>query len=453
MNEVSPAPDVEVVHLLDSLPEPRVCIDADYRIVAVNAAYRREFGDADPVGRTCYEVSHHFHEPCDLSGESCPLHACRSAGEARRVLHVHHTRLGPEHVEVETVPIRGADGSVRYFLETLRTLRHAGRGAQARELVGHSRVLRAVLELGRRVAETEAAVLLLGESGTGKELLAHAIHDLSARSPQPFVALDCAGLSENLFESELFGHERGAFTGALSRKTGLVEAAGGGTLFLDEIGDVPPGLQVKLLRLIEAGTYRRVGGVEALRADFRLICATHRDLRAMVGRGEFRRDLYHRINVFPIRLPALRERREDIPLLVASLLARLHPQRPLRISSGALEKLAAYDYPGNVRELRNLVERACILADGDLLQAEHIRFDDGVETSAAPAAAAEGEPVAGPWSPAGEVLPLADVEQRYLRWASERFAGDRRGLAQALGISERTLYRRLAEVPAAGDGG
>jgi DNA-binding NtrC family response regulator len=236
-------------------------------------------------------------------------------------------------------------------------------------------------------------------------------------------------LTETLFESELFGSEKGAFTGANQRKIGLVESATGGTLFLDEVGGIPLSLQVKLLRLLETGTFRRVGGVETLRADFRLIAATHRDLKAMVERGAFRRDLYYRLSVFPISLPALRERRGDISLLAETLLTRLAPGRAYSLSPEARAQLQAYDFPGNIRELRNILERAILMADGDTLLAEHLPPElTGT--------------VAG--IPDMDIVPLEMAELRYLQWALAQHNGDRKSLAAQLGISERTLYRKLA---------
>ena len=235
-------------------------------------------------GQFCYALSHHYDKPCDQAGENCPLRDSMESGEPNRVLHVHHTSAGREHVEVEVVPVRNEAGNTIYYMETMHSLRHARDGDEDREMVGYSRPFNRMLELAKRVAAKESSVLLLGESGTGKELVAHAIHDMSPRASAPFVALECSGLTETLFESEMFGYEKGAFTGAVGRKIGLVEAVRGGTLFLDEVGDIPLSLQVKLLRLMEAGTYRRIGGIEPLRADFRLVAATHRDLAEMVQR-------------------------------------------------------------------------------------------------------------------------------------------------------------------------
>jgi transcriptional regulator with PAS, ATPase and Fis domain len=237
------------------------------------------------------------------------------------------------------------------------------------------------------------------------------------------VVVDCSGLSETLFESELFGHEKGAFTGAGARKPGLVETAHGGTLFLDEIGDVPLSMQVKLLRLIETGTYRRVGGVETLRADFRLVAATHKRLADMVERGEFRQDLYYRISVFPLNLPPLRERREDIPLLADSMLEHGGGMR-LSIEPAAMRALLAYPWPGNVRELRNVLERARLFADDGVIRADYLAL-----------------PCPTPANPAPR-LPTPDQLARSVAG----FKGTRRELAAQLGISERTLYRRLKEL-------
>jgi DNA-binding NtrC family response regulator len=281
-----------------------------------------------------------------------------------------------------------------------------------------------------RVAPSEASVLLLGESGTGKELVAQAVHNASKRAKEPFVAVDCSGLTESLFESELFGYEKGAFTGATQRKYGLVESASGGTLFLDEVGDIPLSLQVKLLRLLETGTYRRVGGIEPLRADFRLVSATHRDLKKMVEQESFRKDLYYRISTFPIHLPSLTERREDIPLLATTLLSRINPERKLTLHPNSLEKLDACNFPGNIRELRNILERASLMTDGDTIMPEHITME-------------YMEPQLPEKHISQAIIPLEQAEQQYLQWAASQFEGDRRALAVKLGISERTLYRKL----------
>ncbi len=420
----------ELLALLESLPEPRILVDPDYRILSANAAYRHTFGNpSDIVGRTCYEISHHYDKPCDQCGESCPRQTAMKTRQPSRVLHLHHTPRGQEYVDVELVPIHESNGKLAYFVETMRFLQDTGHQPGALGMVGHSPKFTRMLDLINRVAPAMTPVLLLGESGTGKELAAQAVHDLSPRREKPFVPVDCSGMTESLFESELFGYEKGAFTGAGQRKTGLVEAAAGGTLFLDELGDIPLHLQVKLLRLLESGTFRCVGGVEILRADFRLVAATHRDLSAMVESGEFRRDLYFRLATFPIPLPALRERSEDQPLLIEHMLARLAPDRPLRLDAVFQQRLMKYAFPGNIRELRNLLERAILMADGDVLS-----LADDFELCCATTQRSEVP-----------ILPLDEAERRYVRQALEQLGGDRKELSRRLGISERTLYRKLVK--------
>jgi two-component system, NtrC family, response regulator HydG len=429
----------ELVSYLDSQPEPRIVMDKDYTIIAANAAYLKEYGDSTPlVGRHCYEVSHHFTRPCDETGESCPLKQSELTGRLQRVLHLHQTPRGEEHVDVEMTPILDAKGKIVFFVEMMRTIRAASAHPSSRGLVGRSTTFNQMMGLVERVAPSEAAVMLLGESGTGKELVAQAVHDASQRAGKPFVVVDCSGMTETLFESELFGYEKGAFTGATQRKPGLVESASGGTLFLDEVGDIPLNLQVKLLRLLETGTYRRVGGVEQLRADFRLVSATHRDLKKMVEQELFRKDLYYRISTFPIHLPSLKERRDDIPLLSATLLDRISQARKLHLHPQALEQLAAYDFPGNIRELRNILERASLMTESDTIMPEHL----GLEIKSAPEVTNHQQPEA---ANATEIVSLEMAEQRYLHWALAQHGGDRRALADKLGISERTLYRKLKD--------
>ena len=430
---IAKAPAV-LLNLLDSFPDPKILLDTQYRIIAANVAYRREFGSNLKIeGQFCYALSHHYDKPCDQAGENCPLRDSMESGEPNRVLHVHHTSAGKEHVEVEVVPVKNTAGKTIYYMETMHSLRHAADSTRNQEMVGYSRPFNRMLELSKRVAARESSVLLLGESGTGKELVAHAIHDMSPRASAPFVALECSGLTETLFESEMFGHEKGAFTGAVGSKIGLVEAVRGGTLFLDEVGDIPLSLQVKLLRLMEAGTYRRIGGLEPLRADFRLIAATHRNLAEMVLNGTFRQDLFFRINVFPIQLPPLRERKEDIPMLAQTLLSRLETGRRVTLSDESMSILMQHDFPGNVRELRNILERALIMVDGNTIQPQHLYLDTMKSVK-------REIPEAGSFE---EIAPLENLEIRYLAWATEHFQGDRKTLAEKLGISERTLYRKL----------
>jgi DNA-binding NtrC family response regulator len=313
-------------------------------------------------------------------------------------------------------------------------------------MVGRAPSFRATLEMALRVAPSTASVLLLGESGTGKELMAKAIHEASPRAGAPFVVVECASLSETLFESELFGHEKGAFTGASSKRVGLAESANGGTLFLDEVGDIPLGMQVKLLRLLETGTFRRVGSSDLRHTDVRVIAATHRPLREMIAQQQFREDLYHRISTFPIHLPPLRERREDIPLLADALLSRVAPARRLSISAAGQHRLMSHPFSGNIRELRNVMERAALFCDHDLIEVSHIEqalaadaWDGPPPSRARP----ETDPTFGT-AVAPTLLPWRkDLADAALLAAVQGHRGSRAELAASLGMSERSLYRKL----------
>ena len=418
--------------MLEAFEEPAILIGLDYVILAANSAYQRLYGHC-PVGNgsRCFEVSHHYQVPCDQAGEACPLRESLETRRRQRVLHVHHGPEGQEHVDVETWPVPGPDGRIQFFIEVLRPMPVASaRANDGSQLTGRSRAFNRMLGLVTRAAPSDVSVLLQGETGTGKELVARAVHEASLRHEAPFVPVDCSGLTETLFESELFGHEKGSFTGAVSSRIGLVEAAAGGTLFLDEVGDIPLALQVKLLRLLETRSYRRVGSVEPRRADFRLVAATHRDLRRMVEQGQFREDLYYRISTFPIEVPPLRDRLEDLPLLCEAILQRLAYGQGRVLSDDALGELQAYDFPGNVRELRNVLERSSLLADGPEILVEHLPPE---------VVGRQGLAVL----PEDELLTLEEAEAHYLGRALALHQGDRSSLARMLGVSERTLYRKL----------
>ncbi len=428
----TPVP-AEITALLDVYDEPAVLLNQDYLILAANQPYRAIYGDEQPLrARHCYEVSHHYPVPCDQAGESCPLKASLASGETQRVLHLHHTPRGEEHVDVEIHPIHNEAGDILYFVEVMRHSKVASARPAADGLVGRAPAFLHMLELIQRVAPGDTTVLLLGETGTGKELVARAVHEASNRNTGPFVPVECSGLTETLFESELFGHEKGAFTGATQRKPGLVEIARGGTLFLDEVGDIPLGMQVKLLRLLETGTYRRVGSVESHKAEFRLVCATHRDLKQMVSDGTFREDLYYRISTFPVALPPLRERIEDLPLLIETIVQRIASDKPRRLDRQALHCLRNYAFPGNIRELRNILERANLMADGETITINHLPAECRCPTDSKLTEVTDTN-----------ILPLVEVERQYLQRVLARFEGDKRELARQLGISERTLYRKL----------
>lgn len=440
-------PPPELVSYLESVPTPHILIDPRYSILAANAAYRRQFGTgASVIGRTCHEVSHHFERPCDQSGESCPMAMARESGQRERVLHLHHTAHGEAYVNIELVPLVNASGEQAFFVEKMEEL-HVAEGMQNQQgLVGRSPAFRKMLELVSRVGPSKAAVLLVGESGTGKELVARAIHEASPRARSPLVVVECSSLTETLFESELFGHERGAFTGATASKAGLVESASGGTLFLDEVGDIPLPMQVKLLRLLETGTYRRVGSTALRQADIRIVSATHRDLARMVAAGLFREDLLHRLGVFPIRLPPLRERMEDLPLLVQSLLSRVAPDHALSISDEGMAQLMRYPFSGNIRELRNVLERLTLLCEGDVATAAHVDMALGASLVLQGRDAGAALPAATTSSSLLRNPTLRESDNAAFLAAVSQHRGTKAELAAKLGISERSLYRRLKEL-------
>jgi two-component system response regulator HydG len=307
-------------------------------------------------------------------------------------------------------------------------------------VIGDSPALQKALSLAHKVAPTDSTVLLRGESGTGKDLFARAIHFSSRRAAGPWVKVNCGALPENLLESELFGHEKGAFTGAIRQKSGRFEDADSGTLFLDEIGEVPLSLQVKLLQVIEEKTFTRVGGNHPITVDVRIITATNRDLDAMVGERQFREDLFFRLNVFPIRLPPLRERPGDIAPLVAHLMASRGVTGE-KVSAPALAALERYGYPGNVRELEHTLERAMILAGSDPIGLEHLSFARPELARAAGALSLDG-PGWVPVIPA-EGLSLETLERELILQSLERAGGNKSQAARLLGLTRRTLYSRM----------
>jgi DNA-binding NtrC family response regulator len=454
------APSIHpLVSFLEHERAPVAVIAPDHTLLAVNTAYRRQFGvaDRDCIGRKCYEVSHGLDAPCDELGQVCPMHQCASTRAPETALHARasHDRISAA-LEIEVRPVLDATNAVHVFVERLSPVEPREGGRLTPLPVGQGPAFSRAMASVRRVAPSMLPVLLLGESGTGKELFARAVHDSSPRRRGPFVVVDCSGLTDTLFESELFGYEKGAFTGALARKTGLVEAAQGGTLFLDEIGDVPLSMQVKLLRLIETGTFRRVGGIDQLHADFRLVCATHQPLVERVAEHRFRQDLYFRISAFPVRLPALRERLEDLPQIAHALLRRSRggPARAdTPVTTEAMRLLAAHDWPGNVRELRNVLDRAALYAAGAPIDVSHLvqcGFAEGRDRPPssrdrplfADSRSGSIEEFARQKSARGESPPTAIASDDW-REIARAWPGSRIDLARHLGWSERTLYRRL----------
>jgi len=304
-------------------------------------------------------------------------------------------------------------------------------------LVGHAPVLQNVFRIVEKLADVRCNVIIEGESGTGKELVARAIHSQGQYADKPFIVIDCGALSDTLLESELFGHEKGAFTGAVSSKPGLLEAAAGGSVFLDEIGNISDAMQIKLLRVVQEQQVTRVGGLRPIDIDVRFIVATNQDLEAKVAQGAFRHDLYHRLNVVKVHMPALRERREDIPLLVQYFIEIFNQQyhRQVRgFDATSMQQLMQYDWPGNVRELQNLVERHMALADHDVLVLEQ-----PLGTRAGAAGRGAGETIDG------DLPSLEELERRYILKVLAHYQANREQTAATLGINKSTLWRKLQQ--------
>jgi DNA-binding NtrC family response regulator len=341
-----------------------------------------------------------------------------------------------------------------------------GDTASQRAIVGASQAMQDVFKVIEKVADTPSTVLITGESGTGKELVATALHESSGRKGKPLIKINCGAIPDNLVESELFGHERGAFTGAVTSKPGRFELADGGTLFLDEIGEVPPEMQVKLLRALQYGEFERVGGLKTLKVDVRLIAATNRDLKAEIAAGRFREDLFYRLAVVPIALPALRERRDDIPLLAAHFIEKYNKRLNKRIAGfepDALAAIQAYEFPGNIRELENLVERTLLFADGPLIKLADLPSNVTGAAAPAPAPVPAAVPTGAPEpqrpvtgaapTAAAESLGLkdrvkqkmAEMERDEIIKALEETGGNVSQAAKRLQISRKTLQTKMKE--------
>jgi two-component system, NtrC family, response regulator AtoC len=354
--------------------------------------------------------------------------------------------------------IVGKELDVHRLRQENRSLREAlGQRYQFKNIVGPSRRMQEVLATVVRVAPTSSTVLLAGESGVGKDLIARAIHEQSRRASGPFIKINSTAIPESLLESELFGYERGAFTGAAASKPGKFELADKGTLFLDEIGDVAPATQVKLLRVLQEREFERLGGLKTIKVDVRMVAATNRDLRAALEQGAFREDLYYRLNVVPINIPPLREHKEDIPELVDHFI-RLHAAnsgKPVRsITPGALKVLTSFHWPGNVRELQNIIERAIALSAGGRIEVQDIRLDNAPARYGATTSAGDSHL---PFPPDG--MTLDALEDEIIREAMRRANGNKSQAARLLGLSRNALRYRLSKIgladdePESGEGG
>ena len=336
------------------------------------------------------------------------------------------------------MPPKEQGDELQHLKEILNQVTDVLSEVEAKELfpkiIGQSRAIRGILSQIMKVAPTDATVLVTGESGTGKELVATSIHQHSPRKGKPFVKLNCVAIPEGLLESELFGHEKGAFTGATARKPGKFELAHGGTLLLDEIGDMPLNTQAKVLRALQEREFERVGGTRSLKVDVRFIAASNKDLGKMVKEGHFREDLYYRLNVFAIHMPPLRERKEDIPALVNYFIEKAH--RPLQISSSALNLLLSYMWPGNIRELQNTVERAAVMCENGTMEARHLPKEVG---QGLPRQVFEGSPR----EPGSLDDHLREIEKGMIIEALKRAGGIQAKAAGSLGINQRSLWHRV----------
>jgi DNA-binding NtrC family response regulator len=326
-------------------------------------------------------------------------------------------------------------------------------------LIGQSAAMRQVFEMVARVADSPSTVLITGESGTGKELVARELHRGSSRRDKPLIKVNCAAIPKDLVESELFGHEKGAFTGAVGSKPGRFELADGGTLFLDEVGEIPLEMQVKLLRALQESEFERVGGIKTLRVDVRLVAATNRDLKALIGEGRFREDLFYRLNVVPIALPALRERKEDIPLLVAHFVEKYDRRlgkRVERVEDEAMQLLLGYSWPGNIRELENLMERSVLFADGPVILAASLP-DSLREKGPVPTPIAALGPLGAIAAPSGasmkEIVRLAqnELERELIARALEETGGNVTRAAKKLQISRKSLQVKMKDLGLRGE--
>jgi len=317
--------------------------------------------------------------------------------------------------------------------ENLQLREALGQRFQFENIIGHGPAMQEIFATLARVAGTRATILLAGESGVGKDMIARAIHHHSPRKDRPFVKINCTAIPENLMESELFGYEKGAFTGANTSKPGKFESADTGTVFLDEIGDVPPAIQVKLLRVLQEREFERLGSNRVLHADVRVIAATNVDLRAALEQGTFREDLYYRLNVVPLNIPALRERKEDIPYLAAHFAKKFNAE----LTEGAIERLMSYHWPGNVRELENVIERSALLAAGPRVEAADIKIDTAQRARPAATAADHFIP---------EGMTLDEYEQSIIREALKRANGNKSQAARLLGLTRNALRYRLSQM-------
>ncbi len=427
-----------LAHALDGIGDSIKIVDTRFNVVWANKEAARETGRPMEyliaAGKSCHEQFHHNEEQCAY----CVVNQVLNSGEPAYNLYRAGSAERGRHKEISAYPLKGKEGAVEYIIEIVRDVSRIGRELAARVEFAHIITkdprMQEVFEVMESVAVTDATVLITGETGSGKELVARAIHNASRRAGKKFVAINCGALTETLLETELFGHEKGAFTGADARRVGRFEAAHEGTLFLDELGSIPQSMQVKILRALQEGEIVRVGGNDPVKVNVRVIAATNNDLAAEVKKGAFREDLYYRVNVVPIAIPPLRERPGDIELLADHYLKHFNEAvgKGIRgFSSAALAAMRRHPWPGNVRELRNLIERAVILSRGPFIEKIDVP-DPGVGQD-----------------PPDTHLTMKDVtdrtEREYLVRILTAYRGNINQTAEHAGVNTRTIHRKMRE--------
>lgn len=435
LDKLSPERFEAVIH---SISDGVFAVDRKWRITCFNRAAEEITGipRSEALGQRCNEVL-----KSNICKDACVIQYTIETGRPVVNLTVYiNSKEGIQiPVSVSTALFRNKNGELIGGVETFRDLRHVEelrkeieKSYSYEDIISKNKKIKQILDILPTIAVNESSVLIAGETGTGKELFARAIHKLSGRGNKPFAAINCGGFPETLIESELFGYEAGAFTGATKAKPGRFALAEGGTLFLDEVGDLPLLLQVKLLRVLQDRTYEPLGSVRSLKSDVRIVAATHRSLEAMVAEETFRQDLYYRINVIKLKIPPLRERMEDMPLLVNHFIGRfsaLHDKNISGISPDALSILMAHDYPGNVRELENIIEHGCVLCPGSLIRAEDL--PDWLRPPPKEISAASS---------------LEEVEKQFIISVLRKNNWNRLAAARELKIHKTTLFRKIKKL-------